>query len=203
MIRKICLDMDGVLNRFQFHLMKHLGFIDFHEGMYPIECGWDIVAAANVLAGEQRWSKSQFWNSVTREVWATVPKSDEFDLIINRSVELVGEENVIILSSPTLDPECLAGKAEWIRDYCPKFLHRQFLIGPPKTFCATPDTLLIDDADKNYSAFIDAGGKALLVPRPWNGLHGVNAALYLDHNLTPDFENGRAERLYYGESKIH
>lgn len=171
MIRKILLDMDGVLNRFQFHALRHLGFVNYEEDQYPRQCGWDIVTAANVLAGEKRWSKSQFWNAMTREVWATVPKSFEFNLIIDKAVSLVGEENVCILTSPTLDPECLAGKAEWIRDFCPKFLHRQFLIGPSKTFCAHPDSLLIDDADKNVAAFREAGGQALLVPRPWNEAH--------------------------------
>ena len=60
-------------------------------------------------------------------------------------------------------------------------MQRQFLIGPSKHLCANPETLLIDDSDKNVDSFRKCGGQAVLVPRPWNSLHGLNA---LDHLTT-------------------
>jgi hypothetical protein len=41
-------------------------------------------------------------------------------------------------------------------------------MGSPKFLCAKPDNILIDDSDKNCNSFIKAGGKAILVPQPWN-----------------------------------
>ena len=58
-------------------------------------------------------------------------------------------------------------------------MQRQFLIGPSKHLCAKPGVLLIDDSDKNVAAFQEQGGSSLLVPRPWNSLHGRDPMSYL------------------------
>ncbi len=42
----------------------------------------------------------------------------------------------------------------------------------PKSLLAGPDTLLIDDKDENITEFRAGGGHGILVPRPWNKLHG-------------------------------
>jgi len=108
-----------------------------------------------------------------RKDWTSFPKSDEFQWLLDSCEALVGRENICILTTPILDPGCAAGKMEWIYNHCPKWLHRQYLIGPPKHFCAQPDALLIDDSDRNVKLFQAHGGQAILVPRPWNSLHGV------------------------------
>lgn len=168
LLKRICLDVDGVLNRLHCSLMALAGFPNFTDDQYPKGIGFEIVEAINVLAGFQKYTNSSFWNSVPRSLWATCPKSFECDLILDQAERLVGRDNIILLTSPTRDPDCVAGKMEWIYSHMPKWLHRKFLIGPQKQFCARPDTLLIDDADKNVEAFRESGGLALLVPRPWN-----------------------------------
>ena len=123
------------------------------DSHYPIECGWDIVAAANAIAGCKRFTSTAFWNSITREMWADIPPSPEFLPIVAWAVKAVGQGNLHFLSSPTLSPDSLAGKLEWIQRHAPPWMQRQFLIGPSKHLCANHRTLLIDDSDRNVEAF--------------------------------------------------
>jgi 5'(3')-deoxyribonucleotidase len=167
--KRIFLDLDDVLNEFT---MSTLSEMCPYFGEYKPEWGWDIVRACNESHGQPPLSVAEFWDSFDREHWVTRPKSDMCDWLIARCVALVGSDNVHILTSPTKDPDCLAGKLEWIHANLPGWLHRQYLIGPDKSLCASPDSLLIDDRDKNVGGFREAGGQAILVPRPWNE-HGT------------------------------
>lgn len=168
MIKRILLDLDDVLNKFTPYALRHVGCpINSYE-QFPAHVGFDMVAAANVLLPGRNFIYDTFWKLITRDVWASVPVSDEAELILNMAESMVGRSNVCILTSPTKDPECLAGKLEWIQAHMPSWLHRQYLIGPCKQFCAAPDALLIDDAVHNVVAFESMGGKAMLIPRPWN-----------------------------------
>jgi len=176
MIDTIYLDMDDVCNRFTMYALQEMGCgpMAYEEKHYPIECGFDIVAACNRLHPTKKdWSLQSFWNSVKRHLWATVPESLEFRRLLNSCSKLVGKDRVILLTSPTLCPDSLAGKLEWIQAFCPPWMHRQYLIGPVKWSCARPGALLIDDADKNIRSFRKAGGEAILVPRPWNSLECI------------------------------
>lgn len=179
MIDAILLDIDGVSNSLHKHVFDHLGLRYPDDSFYPVECGWDIVSAANRLAGYDRFTPAEFWNSITREVWASVPLSPEFEFIVGWAEARVGRPNVHFLTSPTLSPDCLAGKLVWIQRHAPGWMQRQFLIGPSKHLCAKAGVLLIDDSDKNVVAFQEQGGGAVLVPRPWNSLHGRDPVTYL------------------------
>lgn len=182
-ITAILLDVDGVSNSFHKHVFDYLGLRYPDDSFYPVECGWDIVKAANRLAGYDRFTPSQFWNALTREVWATTPVSPEFDFILSWAEIQVGRENVFFLTSPTLDADCVAGKVEWIQKCAPAWMHRQYLIGPCKHLCAKPGSLLIDDSDNKVASFEEHGGEAILVPRPWNSLHGRDPVAYLSEQF--------------------
>ena len=164
-IKKIFLDLDDVLNEFTMSTLRSLG-CKLEE--YDPKWGWDIVRAANETHPDCTFDARCFWGLFNREYWATLSKSEMCDWLIERSTDLVGRENVCVLSSPTVEPSSLAGKLEWIHNNLPHWMHRQYLIGPQKHFCAAPDALLVDDCDKNVSDFIAAGGKTILVPKPWN-----------------------------------
>lgn len=184
MIRHVFLDIDDTLNSLTLHILGAVHGVDigtYDYDRFPIEVGYDIIAAYEKLKpfDYQTHTIQSFWNAVPREAWAKTPRSPEFDFLLKHSVELVGRENVCLLTSPTKDPECLAGKLEWIHDTMPAWMHRQYLIGPRKHFCARPDSLLIDDSDENVNKFREAGGNAILVPRPWNSLHGTSTKTYL------------------------
>lgn len=188
-LTRIFLDLDDVLNLFTLHALQHVGCpIDPAKGyeQYDSKFGWDIVKAANELHPkhhykEQDFTVQEFWDCFNRKAWASVPPSDELKLLLRNCVALVGRENICILTSPVLSPSCLEGKVDWIRKYLPEWLHRQFLIGPPKHFCARPDTLLIDDAQHNIDAFREAGGQVLLMPRPWNRLRDIDPTEHLNN----------------------
>jgi len=184
MIRRIFLDIDDVLNRLTMTVLHHWGCpveVDDYSA-YPAGLGYDVIGAANRL-GDRRFTEAD-WLTLPRSLWAAVTPSTQCDWLITRCVELVGSDNVCLLSAATDSPECLAGKLEWIHTYLPSFFHKQYLIGGPKRFCAGLDALLIDDRDRNIEEFRDAGGHALLVPRPWNSLAHLDTSLYLDRRLS-------------------
>lgn len=183
MIKTILLDIDGVCNKFQYHVFNCLGLFYPDDSCYPVDCGWDIVTAANRLAGYERFTATTFWKSITRKMWAETPVSCEFEDILSLSVARVGTENIFFLTSPTLDADCVAGKLEWIQRQTPRWMHRQYMIGPAKHLCAKHDVLLIDDSDTNVASFRKAGGQAVLLPRPWNSLHGHNPMAYLGEQI--------------------
>lgn len=167
---RIFLDIDDVLNRFTMAALKHVGCdVEVSGYEYDPAWGWDIVKAANALGGH--FTRDEFWARIGRDFWATVPVSAECYGLLGVCASLVGAKNVCLLSSPPRHPDCLAGKLEWIHTFLPKRMHRQFLFGPRKHFCARPDALLIDDRDKNVDDFRKHGGMAILVPRPWNSAH--------------------------------
>lgn len=196
MIKRILLDLDDVCNRFTMSALWHVGCrVDpMDDRTHPGGGNYDVVAIANQLYGYERFTKQKFWDSFPQRFWATVPPSAEFPYLIGWCESLVGQENVCLLTSPTIDPDCLAGKLEWIHNFCPKWLHRQFLVGPRKRFCAHSEALLIDDADKNVDEFRDWGGRALLVPRPWNSAAGLNTGEVLAHAFEAMHEERRREQ---------
>ncbi len=174
-ITEICLDIDDVLNCCTMAALKHVGCpVDpLDDSVFNPAWGWNITKAANALHTTKIFTPSSFWKSIPREFWATIPKSKEFWALLDASEKLVGPENICLLSTPTLDPDCLAGKVDWIKSSLPSYLQRQYLIGPRKHFCARSTTLLIDDRDKNVDEFREAGGHAILMPRPWNTHHHI------------------------------
>ena len=184
-IKTIFLDLDDVLNRFTMCALQHVGcdVNAYDDTSFNPEWGFDIVKAANGLPHRKGYpcffTLGTFWDSIGRSVWAKTPMSSECGFLIHKCKQMVGRDNVCILSCPINDPECLAGKLEWIQRYMPPWLYRQYLLGPQKWMCARPDALLIDDSDKNVESFRAAGGQALLVPRPWNMAYGIDTIGYL------------------------
>ena len=185
MIQRIYLDLDDVLNTLGPYVLHTVGCSigPSEYEQYPKQFGWAIHKAANWMLGKNRYTAASFWSSIPRAVWAKCPKSDFFQWLLDTCETAVGRENLCIATSPTKDPESLAGKLEWIHDHCPEWLHRQFAITPRKWLFARPDSLLIDDRDKNVYYWRRHGGPAIMVPRPWNNLRGHNPRQYLEENL--------------------
>lgn len=184
MIKRIFLDLDDVCNTLAMYILHTHGInispADYAE--YPIECGYDIVAAANLL-GSQQYTIPDFWASVTQKQWASVPESEIFPWILDGCENLVGRANIYIATSPMMAPESLAGKLEWIHAHFPLWTHRQYVITPHKYLLARQDALLIDDNSDNIRAFVRNGGVGLLVPRPWNVYAGCDARTHLKRRL--------------------
>lgn len=173
---KVFLDMDGVLTNFVAGALKahsrkfselRVGEWDFHEAL-----GLEQEAFWHPLQGQTFWRCLQ-WMDDSRAILAMLERS-------------FGPENICLLTSPSLDPECASGKVRWIENNLPAY-KRRFLIGPQKDFVAGPGKLLIDDSPKNVRAFCEAGGDGLIVPRFWNHLHAYadRAVTFLERYLSP------------------
>jgi 5'(3')-deoxyribonucleotidase len=164
----IYIDIDGVLNMMPFDALSKV--VGYTVTKYPISGNYDIVKNCNTLL-TNKISGNDFWKQLDRKFWATMPQTLECNWLPDLCAQCVGRNNVFLLTSPVIDPDCLAGKLEWIYANMPRWLHRQFLIGPHKWLCAKSSALLIDDYDKNIGEFQAYGGQTILVPRPWNSGH--------------------------------
>lgn len=182
-VTEIFIDLDDVLNQFTMEALQYVGCIINQEdpfSNYNPEWGWDIVRAANALHPHREFTPKAFWATFfKRSFWANLPRSDEFDFLLEKSIGLVGKDNITILSCPIEDPGCAAEKLEWIQKFCPTWLHRQYLLGPQKFRCAKPGALLIDDSNDNVDKFHAKGGRTILVPRPWNCQYKKDTMDYL------------------------
>ena len=192
-LARIFLDIDDVCNKFTMYALKTVGCnIDVNdESVFNPKWGFDLVRAANELytpPGKKRlfnFTKESFWNNLPEDVWVNAPISNEFKMLLDFSQHAVGWQNVYFLSTPTLCPLSCSGKLKWIKKWAPGWMQRQYLFGPPKYLCATPDSLLIDDNTEKVIAFRKAGGQAILMPRPWNRNHFIaTAGLQKEYLLT-------------------
>jgi 5'(3')-deoxyribonucleotidase len=111
----------------------------------------------------------RFWDDVKGvDFWANLkPYPYAFELL-NFCEEMVGLENIAFLTKTTLDPYCSAGKIMWIRKHFPRYSKQILTACCSKAFCASHQSVLIDDDDTNIADFEKAGGYGLLFPQPWN-----------------------------------
>ena len=197
-LTRIFLDLDDVCNAFTMHALQAVGcpVSAFDHHLYDPRWGFDIVKAVNELHPSMTFSRKHFWDKIDRRVWSGAPVSKEFGLLLSRCKSLVGASDVCILTTPTEDPECLAGKLEWIHEHLPEWMHRQYLMGPQKYLLAGPDSLLIDDSAKNIREFQQHGGQTILMPRPWNPLHSVKPGPYVHNTLDKIFYRERVKGKY-------
>ncbi len=196
MITEILLDIDDVCNQCTKSALQWLNVpmdYDNFEATYPRVFGYDIVSVANHLTGYNRFTVPSFWSMIPRVFWASCPVSEEFHWLLAQCEKLVGRENIIFLTSPTKDPDCLAGKLEWIIKTAPSWMHRQYSICTRKRIAANSESLLIDDSDTNVNVFrATRNGNAILVPRPWNTLHAVDTKAHVQRELN---------RMFFAETK--
>ncbi len=76
---------------------------------------------------------------------------------------------VTILSSPSDGSNCVWGKVKWLKEKIdPNISTGDCVFTKKKYLLANPESLLIDDLQKNCDEFITAGGQAVCVPSTWN-----------------------------------
>lgn len=129
-------------------------------------------------------SKEEFWNNMSIEDWASLPKTSDADEIL----KLVEKYEPVILSANTEygAANCIAGKIEWIKRNIPDYYKEdRWFFGKKKFKLAYPGAILIDDYEYNTEKWENAGGTPILVPRPWNKLSkiGGEAVDYIDYRL--------------------
>lgn len=128
-----------------------------------------------------------FWSPLGYDFWSTLEWMPDATEILFRLFHYVDHKQSTLLTSPISTEGCVEGKCHWIRKHMPRW-SRRFLIGSGKEAIAGPGKLLIDDYDQNVDKWIEAGGPAILVPRPWNRLHALPTLTYLSTELKRYFD---------------
>lgn len=117
--------------------------------------------------------RSQVNDFCDRSFWQNLEWMNDGRDILRAITDIFEPEKIYLLTKMMPNAETASGKMIWIQNNLPLYSNRVILItlGVLKSLLARPDTLLIEDCDKYVDGFREAGGKALLVPRPWNRLH--------------------------------
>ncbi len=161
-MRTIFLDMDGVLCNFVG------GFCALHgksadEVFPPGQQGNYEFHDSLGMTRDQLWRSI---DAVGEDHWANM---QPYPWALELYEHCKSVAPTIILSTPSLHHSSLSGKCRWLQKYFGSRF-RDYLLGPRKEECARPDTVLIDDFETNCEKFAARGGKAIVFPRPWNGL---------------------------------
>ena len=156
MIKTVFLDMDGVITNFNKAVCAEFDL------PYPPQ--------TYCFFPEIRKEVNEFCNI---SFWRNLEWMDDGREILRAIMGTLGLEKVYFLTGMMPNAGSGTGKLLWIHDNLPIYSDRVILhtLEVCKSSLAKPDTLLIDDKDENVEEFAKAGGKAILVPRPWNKLH--------------------------------
>lgn len=166
-IKRIVLDMDGVLADFIGGICKHHDMANpyvhlANRGQWHIDKIWGM-------------SPREFWSGVDYTFWTSLEKTELADTLVSTAIELVGIENVYVCTvcpdgSTRAYSTAVYAKKDWIGFHFPELIN-QLVFCKDKYLLANDSTVLVDDADHNLTAFDLAGGYSVAVPRPWNSCH--------------------------------
>jgi rfaE bifunctional protein nucleotidyltransferase chain/domain len=165
----ILLDLDGVLVDFVGAMARALNLPykpEEFKGDYDVGKHFGLRTDLFSLFGPDFWEACD-WMSDGREILEVVTQAG-------------GAENVWICSSPTHESSSPMGKLRWIEKHLDDRWARRYVFTPHKGLLARPGTILIDDSDEVVRNFEAAGGRAILVPRPWNSKWGWNVSWLSD-----------------------
>jgi len=166
MIKRIFLDLDGVLANFVGAAAKVFGTTEEELFKKWIPGEYDICKVLDI-SDDDFWShvilEENYWSEIEPYSWAT----ELYEMCCKIAP-------TTIATSPCHDPACLSGKVRWMNKNLGNGKpFRDYLIGPRKEMCAAPGHLLIDDSDNQCVKFVENGGDCLLFPAIWNTKHWV------------------------------
>ena len=171
-IDAILVDLDGVLADFLLSALNVCGRLDLYDNWPPGH--WDIVSVLGVTA-------NGFWSMINArgyEFWAGLPAYPWTHELWERLKEIADREraDLIICTAPSLSPDCLKGKAMWMKA---AFGHgfNDYIITGKKHLLASARVALIDDREATVVKFSSAGGHGILFPSISNA-----------YEITPDFD---------------
>jgi len=163
---RILLDLDGVVVDFVGGACKA------HGRSSPYAAGPPSSDLAECYWMPDLWEMpiDEFWKPMEDpKFWEGLEFMPDGLEILKACEEVVGKENVCLLTNPTKGSGPVVGKINWIEENLPEYRDRN-LIGKPKEFCAHAGSVLVDDSNHNIDTFEEAGGMVIMVPRPWNRL---------------------------------
>ena len=151
-------DMDGVVADFVGGALAHHG-----KTLDPRAVRWDFPQQVGFSG---TWAP-EFWDSLGFDFWANLDTLADGFRLLRAAEELVTPDRIALLSSPCDTAGCAEGKRAWVAKHLPEYRKRLFR-GSAKELFASPAKVLVDDHTPNCSKFVEAGGKPVIVPRPWN-----------------------------------
>jgi len=164
-VDRIFLDLDGVLAVCHESALGYYG-IPITLETWPL--GQSTLEVIQSRISDFSLNDDAFWASFPGKFWAKLPKTPECDALVASCAQMVGEENVRIVSRPSRNPYSWSGKVTWIQENLPTWIHDQVTLTDDKWLLAGPNRLLIDDSYANCVKFAEAGGKSRWIQRPWN-----------------------------------
>lgn len=191
-LKAIYLDMDGVLVDLVRHTYRTVianpAEEDLVEKLYQETTTWDGIHKAIAKHLDPDFGEMDLydvWAKGGQEFWASIPWSSHGKKLYEMCSRYAP---VVLMTTPTIEPSCAAGKMEWIQRNLPKDGQRRYALSPCKHHMAHPGALLIDDGEHNFDRFREHNGEAFLWPGPWNetgkrgmthdeALHRVNKKL--------------------------
>ena len=180
----ILLDMDGVLADF------HGGVCDLYNvtlqqclDMSPPPWEYAIEKQISEVLGHTV-TAAGMWNLINHKMpgfWRHLRPYDYAQELYAALAHEYGKENIIISTSPGLNPQAFSEKVIWMKDFfnhCPT----QMMVGPKKHLLANERHVLIDDSAHNISEFRKHGGKAVAFPQPWNDSEVFAETMFNHHS---------------------
>ena len=162
---KIFLDLDGVLVDFVGGIHRAFGK-EYSYNSAPIK--WNFF---------EHWSPKVYSCDINRactvDFWANLDwMCDGREILREIDKKLGTSDNLFLLTCPMPNPQSWTGKRLWVERHIPHLAERLIVTPAFKGVFASDDVVLIDDKDENIAEFVEAGGRGILVPRPWNELRG-------------------------------
>ena len=158
----IFLDMDGVCVDFIGGVAKIVNMPRDEVYDSPI---WEEPDSYNRVGEVLNITETQLWNLIEARglsFWSNLEKYPWFNLLYEGLNDM---GDVVFLSSPTLDPFCLAGKLRWLHGELGKNF-RNYIFTPLKSMMKFDNAILIDDKEETIKKVGVEHG--VLFPQPWN-----------------------------------
>jgi len=162
---KIFLDLDGVLVDFVGGIHRAFGK-EYSYNSAPIK--WNFFKD-----WEPKISFRSFNFVCTVDFWANLDwMHDGREILQEINAKLGVSDNLFLLTCPMPNSQSWTGKRLWVERHIPHLVDRLIVTPAFKGIFASDNAVLIDDKDENIAKFVEAGGRGILVPRPWNELRG-------------------------------
>ena len=150
--------MDGVLADFVG------GALAAHKScLHTLQISWNF----QYQIGFAEETEHEFWKPFNFDFWSKLKRHEDGFTLLKKCEELIGKENIALLTSPSNNEDCIDGKRSWVKSHLPDYKRRVFT-GSDKHMLAAENKILIDDHDKNCDKFEKFGGWSVIVPRSWN-----------------------------------
>jgi 5'(3')-deoxyribonucleotidase len=120
---------------------------------------------------------SEFWRRIDFGGEAFWENLEPYPWAASLAKELQEIDRVVIATSPSRSPASYSGKRRWLQKMGLCKLDSMF--GSSKWLMSKPTRYLVDDGEHNTSKWDLHGGKAVLVPQPWN--HAEPVSNVVDH----------------------